>query len=116
MRSRSSGRAPDRGSDRSSDGSSDGSSNRSSNGSSDGSSYGSCNGSSDLSSDLGPAAPPDPLSQVLADLRPSGVSYGRCELTRPWGIDFPPQAEARFHFVAEGDCWLRAPSREWIHL
>ena len=29
----------------------------------------------------------DPLSEVLQDLRLKGVSYGRCELTRPWGID-----------------------------
>lgn len=72
--------------------------------------------SSDRPSAVGPAPAPDPLSQVLADLRPSGVSYGRCELTRPWGIAFPPQAEARFHFVAAGDCWLRAPGRGWIHL
>jgi AraC-like DNA-binding protein len=68
------------------------------------------------SSDLGPAPPPDPLSQVLADLRLSGVSYGRCELARPWGIEFPPQTEARFHFVAAGDCWLRTPARKWVHL
>jgi AraC-like DNA-binding protein len=58
----------------------------------------------------------DPLSQVLQDLRLSGVSYGRCELARPWGIDFPPQAEARFHFVAAGDCWLHTPGGEWTQL
>ena len=71
---------------------------------------------SSRSSDLDAAPAPDPLSQVLSDLRLAGVSYGRCELTRPWGIDFPPQAEARFHFVAAGDCWLHTPSREWIQL
>jgi AraC-like DNA-binding protein len=49
---------------------------------------------------------PDPLSEVLQDLRLSGVSYGRCELTAPWGIDFPPLSVARFHFVAEGEGWL----------
>ncbi|WP_394826349.1 AraC family transcriptional regulator [Pendulispora albinea] len=54
--------------------------------------------------------PPDPLSEVLQDLRLSGVAYGRCELTRPWGIDFPPQRSARFHFVASGECWLRPPA------
>jgi AraC-like DNA-binding protein len=58
----------------------------------------------------------DPLSEVLQDLRPSGVSYGRCELTRPWGIDFPPQSAARFHFVAAGECWLHTPSLGWIPL
>lgn len=84
--------------------------------SSDGASVGRSGRSSHRSSDLAHAPAPDPLSQVLADLRPSGVSYSRCELTRPWGIDFPPQPEARFHFVAAGDCWLRAPSRGWIQL
>ena len=59
---------------------------------------------------------PDPLSDVLQDLRLSGVAYGRCELTRPWGIDFPPQVAARFHFVATGECWLRGPAFGRIHL
>jgi AraC-like DNA-binding protein len=58
----------------------------------------------------------DPLSEVLQDLRPSGVSYGRCELTRPWGIDFPPQSAARFHFVAAGECWLHTSALGWIPL
>jgi hypothetical protein len=31
----------------------------------------------------------DPLSEVLRDFRPSGVSYGHCRLTKPWGVDFP---------------------------
>jgi AraC-like DNA-binding protein len=69
------------------------------------------------SSDI-PGPPPtrDALSEVLADLRLTGVSYGRCELSRPWGIEFPAQREARFHFVASGSCWLRSPSGEWIAL
>jgi AraC-like DNA-binding protein len=59
---------------------------------------------------------PDALSEVLQDLRLSGASYGRCELTSPWGIDFPAQREARFHFVARGNCWLRSPAQEWLPL
>lgn len=58
----------------------------------------------------------DPLSQVLRDLRLLGVSYGRCELTSPWGIDFPAQTAARFHFVAAGGCWLGLPNEEWLEL
>lgn len=58
----------------------------------------------------------DPLSEVLQDLRLSRVSYGRCELRRPWGIDFPPQGPARFHFVAAGECWLRGPKPGWTQL
>jgi AraC-like DNA-binding protein len=49
----------------------------------------------------------DSLSEVLRDLRLSEASYGRCDLTTPWGIEFPPQQDARFHFVADGACWLR---------
>jgi AraC-like DNA-binding protein len=62
------------------------------------------------------ALPADPLSQVLRDLRLSGVSYARCELTRPWGIEFPAQKQARFHFVAEGECWLGMPGEPWLEL
>ncbi|WP_437995390.1 AraC family transcriptional regulator [Sorangium sp. So ce185] len=62
------------------------------------------------------ALSPDALSEVLQDLRLSDGTYGRCELTRPWGIDLPPVAQARFHFVVSGDCWLRAPKRGWILL
>ena len=69
--------------------------------------------SSDVATD-GLAA--DPLSEVLQDLRLSGVSYGRCELTRPWGISFPPQSAARFHFVAAGECWLHSEALGWTPL
>ena len=58
----------------------------------------------------------DPLSAILQDLRLVHGSYGRCFLPRPWGIDFPPQPEARFHYVVAGDCWLRAPKRGWLRL
>jgi hypothetical protein len=62
------------------------------------------------------ALPSDALSEVLQDLRLSGVSYGRCELHRPWGISFPPQGAARFHFLAAGDCWLHSPELGWTPL
>jgi AraC-like DNA-binding protein len=68
------------------------------------------------SSDPSDALSVDPLSQVLRDLRLSGVSYARCELTRPWGINFPAQKEARFHFVAAGECWLGMPGESWLKL
>jgi AraC-like DNA-binding protein len=65
-----------------------------------------------------PTAAPhrDALSQVLRDLRIAGASYGRCELTRPWGIDFPPQEAARFHFVAAGECRLHVQALGWTTL
>lgn len=69
----------------------------------------------DRSSDLPTTALDfDPLSEVLQDLRLSGVSYGRCELSRPWGIEFPAQRAARFHFIASGEAWLRTPDGAWV--
>jgi AraC-like DNA-binding protein len=59
---------------------------------------------------------PDSLSEVLQDLRLAGASYGRCELTAPWGIALPPQQGARFHFVAEGGCWLRTATQGPLRL
>jgi AraC-like DNA-binding protein len=59
---------------------------------------------------------PDLLSEVLQDFRLTANSYGRCELKRPWGISFPPQPQARFHFVVSGSCWLRPPKRAWQEL
>jgi AraC-like DNA-binding protein len=55
---------------------------------------------------------PDALSEVLQDLRLSGAAYCRSELSQPWGLDFPPEEGAVFHFVAEGHCWLRRASQE----
>ncbi len=49
----------------------------------------------------------DALSDVLQDLRLSGVSYCRTEVTAPWGIEIPAEDGAVFHFVVEGGCWLR---------
>ena len=49
----------------------------------------------------------DTLTEILLGLRLDGVEYGRCHLRAPWAVAFPAQREARFHFVAEGGCWLR---------
>jgi AraC-like DNA-binding protein len=65
---------------------------------------------SSRSSDARPTIPLDPLSEVLQDLRPSGVSYGHCRLSRPWGVEFPPDGSARLHLVVEGQSWLRSAS------
>ena len=58
----------------------------------------------------------DPLSEILQDLRLVGAAYGRCKLSSPWGIEFAAQKEARFHFVAEGACWLRRGKQQPIPL
>jgi AraC-like DNA-binding protein len=52
---------------------------------------------------------------MLRGLRLDGVEYGRFCLRerpgQPWGLDFPAQETARFHFVAAGQCWLKMPER-----
>lgn len=57
----------------------------------------------------------DPLSEVLRDLSIAGVGYARCELTAPWGLEFPAEDVVRFHLVVDGPCFLRV-GREWTEL
>lgn len=57
-----------------------------------------------------------PLTEMLRGLRLDGVDYARCRMTEPWGLVFPAQAKAQFHFIAERGCWLRTSGREWIRL
>lgn len=59
---------------------------------------------------------PDPLSEMLRGLRLDGVDYARYKMAAPWGLLFPGQQAARFHFVAEGGCWLRTPQNDWVRL
>ena len=56
----------------------------------------------------------DPLSEMLRGLRLDGVEYGRFQMKAPWGLSFPAQDAARFHFVSGVGCWLLTPAREWI--
>jgi len=58
----------------------------------------------------------DPLSEMLRGLRLDGVEYGRFRMKQPWGLSFPTQEAARFHFVAEKGCWLLNPAKEWIRV
>jgi len=49
----------------------------------------------------------DLLSEVLRDLRLAHASYGRSELTAPWGLAVPFREGVRFHVVVDadsGDC------------
>ncbi|RWQ45883.1 AraC family transcriptional regulator [Mesorhizobium sp.] len=55
-----------------------------------------------------PPCASDLLSEVLQDLRLSNATYGRSELTAPWGIQVPFKEGVRFHFVAEGRCRMRS--------
>jgi AraC-like DNA-binding protein len=68
----------------------------------------------DNSSKNPPAAIGDPLSEMLRGLRLDGVEYGRFRMKAPWGLSFPAQEAARFHFVAGSGCWLLTPEKEWI--
>ena len=70
----------------------------------------------DISSISATKAARDPLSEILQDMRLAGVSYDRCELRDPWGISFPKQTAARFHFVADGPCWLFTDAKGWQKL
>jgi AraC-like DNA-binding protein len=63
-----------------------------------------------------PERPPDLLSEVLQDLRLAHASYGRSELTAPWGIRIPFKEGVRFHFLAEGSCWMYTDSGAPIFL
>lgn len=60
--------------------------------------------------------PADALSEILQDFRISGVEYGRCELSEPWGIGFPRQELLRFHFVSVGVCWIFSEMHGWQEL
>ena len=59
---------------------------------------------------------PDPLTQILLNLRMEGLEYGLCQLRSPWAVAFRALPAARFHFVAQGDCWLRAGEAPWVQL
>jgi AraC-like DNA-binding protein len=58
----------------------------------------------------------DTLTEILLGLRLDGVEYGRCLVRAPWAIAFPAQRAARFHFVAQGGCWLRTSTADWVRL
>lgn len=58
----------------------------------------------------------DTLTEVLLGLRLDGVEYGRCLLRAPWGVAFPAQRAARFHFVGRGGSWLHTPATGWVPL
>ncbi|HYD62875.1 MAG TPA: AraC family transcriptional regulator [Noviherbaspirillum sp.] len=58
----------------------------------------------------------DTLTEILLGLRLDGVEYGRCVLREPWAVAFPPKRDASFHFVAQGSCWMRTQTTDWVRL
>ncbi|QNA83092.1 AraC family transcriptional regulator [Sphingomonas sp. So64.6b] len=63
---------------------------------------------SDRAAICSPPSDNDLLSEVLRDLRLAHASYGRTELTSPWGLAVPFREGVRFHAVLEGHCWIKA--------
>ena len=72
--------------------------------------------SSNPDRDLPGDPPGDPLTDMLRGLRLDGVEYGRFQMKEPWGLAFPAQDAARFHFVGGRGCWLQTPAQDWIRL
>ncbi|MDC7694227.1 AraC family transcriptional regulator [Asticcacaulis sp. DXS10W] len=58
----------------------------------------------------------DAINALLQDFRFTGVSYGQCEMQKPWSISFTPQSTARLHLVVEGEAWLKSGDGAWDHL
>jgi len=58
----------------------------------------------------------DTLTEILLGLRLDGVEYGRCDMHEPWALAFGASHEARFHFIAQGACWLRTEDTDWERL
>lgn len=54
---------------------------------------------------------PDLISELLRDMRLSGVKYRRIEASAPFGVDFGlAPGKAQFHFVSQGTAVLRMES------
>src|SRR5207302_4669462 len=58
----------------------------------------------------------DPVAEVLHDFRLSDSFYCRSELRAPWGLAITGRCGAGFHFVAEGNCFLRRKPAEPLRL
>ena len=49
----------------------------------------------------------DVLADVLSATKVGGTVAAAVCADAPWGIDFPQQPLAGFHYICEGSCWLR---------
>ena len=59
---------------------------------------------------------PAMASVMLQDLRTGAAAYCRTEVANDWAIALPFEHGVRFHFVARGQCWLRAEQTEPVLL
>jgi AraC-like DNA-binding protein len=57
---------------------------------------------------LNGADEPDPLGDVLAEVRFRSTIFCRSDMTAPWGFSVTGREIATFHFVDRGTCWLEA--------
>jgi AraC-like DNA-binding protein len=55
-------------------------------------------------------------SVMLRDFRTGTAAYCRTEVANDWAIALPFEHGVRFHFVARGQCWLRAEQVEPVLL
>jgi len=59
----------------------------------------------------------DTLGEMLYSLRLNGLVYASSELTAPWGMEMPSMVgKMMFHIVMQGECWLRIPGQDAIHV
>ncbi|WP_158675667.1 AraC family transcriptional regulator [Nocardia stercoris] len=58
----------------------------------------------------------DVLADVLSATKMGGTVAAVVRASGPWGISFPDLPIAAFHYVAEGECWLRRAGYEPLRL
>src|SRR5579862_1222421 len=73
------------------------------------------------------ATPLDLVANVLSTVHLASAIFLRAEYTAPWAYEststqevaqiLSPQAHRLilFHIIAEGSCWVRASTGEWVH-
>ena len=63
-----------------------------------------------------PPAPHDPISDVIALLRPRTVSAGYLRATGPWALAYESLPHVKIGTVVRGSCWLSLEGREPVLL
>ncbi|WP_245462919.1 AraC family transcriptional regulator [Mesorhizobium sp. M7D.F.Ca.US.005.01.1.1] len=58
----------------------------------------------------------DPLTDIIALLRPKTLLLGNLAATGEWGIRSPYQTDPTFYLVTEGECWFQAENADAVRL
>jgi hypothetical protein len=58
----------------------------------------------------------DPLSDVLARLRPSSYAFRGLDAGEGWSIAFPPARNIKCYAIQSGSCWLQVGTDEPLAL